>query len=109
MDSDQQGDKMDRTYCVSYAKISLDKEDGVELLGIFFGGVSQSEQEAEVIAAECVNTTKGCTVIPSILVINEDMDLLHTMDDAHDRFKKKIAQMQEAYSILNRPHKKKSK
>jgi hypothetical protein len=109
MDSVQRGDKMDKYYCVSYAKISLDKEDGVELLGVFFGGISHTEQDAEVIAAECVNTTKGCTVIPSILVIKEDMDLLHTMDEACDRFKKKIFQMQEAYSIINRPHKKKSK
>lgn len=110
MDLVQQGDKMEQdVYCISFAKISLDKEDGVELIGVFFGGISSTEQDAERIASECVNSTKGCTVIPSILPLKEDHTILDIMDEAYERFEKKIIQMQEAYSILNRPNKKRSK
>ena len=43
------------SYVVAYAKVSIDKEDGIELQGVFFGGVAQDEHEADEIATACVN------------------------------------------------------
>lgn len=110
MDLVQRGDKMRlEKYCVSFAKVALDKEEGVELLGVYFGGLTYSEEDAELVATECVNSVKGCTVLPTIMPVIEAECLLDLLDDATARFQSKIAQMQEAYHIIHRPAKKKSK
>lgn len=90
------------SYVVAYAKVSIDKEDGIELQGVFFGGVAQDEHEADEIATACVNMVKGGTVLPGILQMAEPHDLLETLDLAFDRFEAKTRQMKEANDIMTR-------
>lgn len=89
-------------FVVAYAKVSIDKEDGIELQGVYFGGIADAEAEADIIATECVNQIKGGTVLPAILQLHEPQDLLDLLDHAHTRFEAKTAQMREANDILTR-------
>lgn len=89
-------------YLIAYAKISIDKEEGIELQGIYFGGISDTEKEADEIATECVNISKGGTILPTILKLNAPEDLLDTMDIVNSRFETKTKQMREANEILTK-------
>lgn len=89
-------------YLIAYAKISIDKEEGIELQGIYFGGISDTEKEADEIATECVNISKGGTILPTILRLNAPEDLLDTMDIVNSRFEAKTKQMREANEILTK-------
>lgn len=89
-------------YVVAFAKISIDKDDGIELQGTYYGGIAENEQEADEIATECVNLSKGGTVLPAIIQMNDPHDLLDTLDLAQTRFEAKINQMREANDILTR-------
>lgn len=89
-------------YLVTFAKVSIDKVEGIELLGTYFGGLTPDESEAEQIAYDCVNQSKGGTILPAISILKEPEDLLDMIDAAHARFESKTRQMREAYEILNK-------
>lgn len=91
-------------YLVTYAKISIDKEDGIELQGVYFGGLAHTEQEADAIATDCVNSAKNNTILPAIMQLKESHDLLDTLDAAHQRFESKTEQMREVNDILSKSH-----
>lgn len=59
---------------VLYAKIVDDKEMGILMVGIYFGGLADNETEADEIARKCVVNTQGGTAITRISpLINEDL------------------------------------
>lgn len=89
-------------WMVAYAKVSLDKDDGVELQGIYFGGISDSQEEAEIVARECVNTIKGGTIMPKIMKVTNDFSVIDALYEAADRFESTTKRMQDAESILRR-------
>lgn len=88
-------------YVVAYAKIITDKE-GIILQGVYFGGLGDSLDEAESVARECVNGMRGGTILPRVLKINGNNQVLDALYDATDRFEQITANMQEADEILNR-------
>jgi hypothetical protein len=89
-------------YLVTFAKVSIDKVDGIELLGTYFGGLSPDEAEAEQMAHDCVNQSKGGTILPAISILKTPEDLLEMIDVAHTRFEAKTRQMREAHEILTK-------
>lgn len=89
-------------YLVTFAKVSIDKTEGIELLGTYFGGLTPDESEAEKIAYDCVNQSKGGTILPAISILRNPEDLLDMIDAAHARFESKTKQMREAHEILNK-------
>ncbi len=98
---------LDAGYIVAYAKISIDKEDGINLQGVFFGGIGQSNEEAEQIARECVNTIKGKTVLPKVIKLTPEYNVIDALYDAYDRFEEMTAKMREADDIINRENRRK--
>lgn len=96
-------------YLVAYAKVTIDKTEGIELLGTFFGGVSPSEAEAEDIARTCVNNHKNTTILPLISSMYHPQDILEKLDQMHDRFVKKVKTMQETHQIISASSKIKKK
>ena len=100
-DSDQQEDDMCK-YVVTYAKVLLDKEQGVQLVGTFLGGVCDTPKDADQVARECVNTIKGGTIMPKILSMRGKGLLIDVMYTATDHFESMVVKMQEANSILAR-------
>jgi hypothetical protein len=98
-----------KEYCIAFAKLSLTKEDGIEFYGTFFGGLTGSEQEANNIAMEFINNTKGCTILAQIIPLKEDDFLLEVLDEAHEKFSMKLKYMKEAYDILSKPTRKRKK
>ena len=93
-------------WIVAYAKISIDKEDGIALQGVYFGGIGETHDEAESIARECVNTIKGGTVLPRILMITDSYKIIDALYDVHDRFESLTNKMREADDIMTREAKK---
>jgi hypothetical protein len=88
-------------FVVAYAKITTDK-DGIHLQGVYFGGLGENAEEADQIARDCVNRTRGGVVLPKVLAITGCHQVLDTLYDACDRFEHITLQMQEAEKIINR-------
>ena len=55
---------------VLYAKIVDDKDMGVVMVGIYFGGLAESEADADEIARKCVSATQGGVAVPRIGPVN---------------------------------------
>jgi len=72
---------------VFYAKIVDDKEEGVYMAGVYFGGIAPSKSEADAIARECVNTVKGGSVIPKVQPIPENYHFMDVMQDVIEKFR----------------------
>lgn len=88
-------------FVVAYAKIITDKS-GIHLQGVYFGGLGDTPQEADTIARDCVNRIRGGTVLPKVMRINGDHQVLDALYDASDKFEHTTVQMQEAEKIINR-------
>jgi hypothetical protein len=100
--------KMEK-YIVTYAKITMDKTQGVQLHGVFFGGIGNNWTEAELIAKECVNTIRGGTIIPKIVHIKTRNKLIAAMDEATNKFEKLTKQMSESDNIMKKAQERKKK
>lgn len=88
-------------FVVAYAKITTDKL-GIHLQGVYFGGIGETSKEADIIANDCVNRIRGGTILPKVLRIDGDHQVLDALYDASDRFEITTVQMQEAEKIINR-------
>lgn len=88
-------------YAVAYAKITTNK-DGINLQGVYFGGVGESLQEANQVAKDCVNRIRGGTILSKVIELDGRNTLLDALMDASDKFEAITLQMQEAEAIINR-------
>lgn len=98
---------MSDKFMVAYAKIVVGKEEGIELAGVFFGGMGDTPQEAETIARSCVNTIRGGTILPRILKLGHDGQVIDALYEATEKFERITANMMESDEIINRGKKKK--
>ncbi len=91
-------------YVVAYAKIITDKEKekGISLGGVYFGGVGDTFEDAEKIARECVNTIKGGVILPKVVKMISSETIIDALYDAEERFEKLINGMMETEEIINR-------
>lgn len=87
---------------VTYAKVVEDKDDGIYMQGVFFGGIASTKDEAERIARECVNGVKGGTILPKLIVTQGKADVLQAMETAGKRFAQLEVQMFQAEEIYQR-------
>ncbi len=80
----QQGIHMADKYLVAYAKITLDKDDGISLAGVFIGGIGDSKEEADIIARDVVNTVPrgGGTIIPRVTKLVGDGQVIDAVISA---------------------------
>lgn len=99
-------DQVDNSYMVAYAKIMIEKDTGISLLGVYFGGIGQTHDEAEQIARECVNSIKGKTILPKVIQVDANYTVIDALYDAHDRFEQMTEKMREADEIISRENKK---
>lgn len=93
-------------FLVAYAKITMDKANGITLVGVFLGGIGDSFQEAETIARECVNTVRGGTIIPRVVKLEGEGKIIDALYDATERFEHVTANMREAEETLHHRRKK---
>jgi hypothetical protein len=93
-------------WIVTYAKITIDKDDGISLLGVYFGGVAGDSDEADNIAKECVNTIRGGTIIPKIIMSN-NANIIDALYAAEDKFEDMTSKMRDADDIINKTQKRK--
>jgi hypothetical protein len=91
---------------VFYAKIVDDKQDGVYLADVYFGGIGKDNKEAEKIARECVNVVRGGTIIPKIITLNGSFQLLSAMKEATEKFQAMEREMFLAEDIIAHNNKK---
>ena len=85
---------------VLYAKAVDDKDNGIYLEGIYFGGVACDQLCANGIAKECVNNVRGGTAIVRIMQISARNTLLGVFQEARARFEKLEREMIETEDIL---------
>ena len=84
---------------VIYRKAIDDKEIGIYIEGVFFGGVAEDQEEADRLARAAVNCTVGGTAIPKIIPIG-DKNLHQIFKEAKTRFDKIEREMMETEAIL---------
>ena len=84
---------------VIYGKAVDDKEIGIYIDGVFFGGVADNQEEADKLAKVCVNCTVGGVAIPKIIPIG-DKTLHEIFREAKIRFDKIEREMMETEAIL---------
>jgi len=101
------GQRTSFMWIVVYAKIVDDKENGIRLAGVHFGGTADDKPGAEKVARDCVNTIKGGTIMPRLYQSQGYCDLPRIMQDAEVIFKKKEQEMVMTAAILSRPTKRK--
>ena len=93
-------------WIVTYAKISLDKEEGITLIGVFFGGVADDPDGADIIAKECVNSIRGGTVIPKIIKTSNS-NIIDALYMAEQKFEDMTGKMRDANTIITKSQRKK--
>lgn len=84
---------------VIYGKAVDDKEIGIYIEGVFFGGVARNQEEADQLAKTCVNCTVGGIAIPKIIPIG-NKNLHEIFREAKIRFDKIEREMIETENIL---------
>lgn len=84
---------------IIYSKVVDDKELGIYIEGVFFGGVASDQSEADELARACVNHTHGGTAIPKIIPVG-DKTLHEVFTDAVNRFQKIEREMIETEDTL---------
>ena len=85
---------------VIYGKAVDDKELGIYIDGIYFGGVANTKNEADKIARQCINNTHGGVAIIKILTLTEGGSLLTVFNEAVHRFAKIEREMVETELTL---------
>jgi hypothetical protein len=75
-------------YAVVYGKAVDDKQLGVYLDGIYFGGMSDDKSEADKIATECSNNTRGGVAICKVVPIECENTLPSLLDKLRDQYAK---------------------
>ena len=90
----------DILHIVCYAKVVEDKEDGVYIDDVHFGGAGITKRDAERIAKNCVSTVRGGTIIPMILETTGKNQLIDIIDKAKARFRRMEDEMAAAEEII---------
>ena len=99
---------MSHRYIVVFARITEDKEKGMQFDGPFIGPIADTEAEAVLKAKDLTNDPKNGTVVPKIVELYRN-DICGAMELAQPHFDKLKAQMQESEEIMQRPIKRKKR
>jgi hypothetical protein len=99
--------KQDQLYLVSYVHIQIENQDSYTDFSLYFAGLVDSKEEAEVLARACSLNLKNGTIIPKILSFDSDMSLIDMMYDASEKFQKILLQMREMHDRFSNFKKKK--
>jgi hypothetical protein len=97
----QEKDMVPDKFIVAYAKIVVDRDDGIMLQGVYFGGIGDTLPEAENLARECVNTVRGGTILPKVLRVQGDHKVIDALYEATEKFERVTANMVETDQIIN--------
>jgi hypothetical protein len=93
---------MDTSFVVAYAEISHDRTQGVKLKQVCFGGIGDTQIQADEIARSVVNSMKNITVVPKSFPLSKDQNLMDVMMGAQERFEAIVRNMAEADTIVSR-------
>ena len=85
---------------IIYGKAVDDKELGVYIDGIYFGGTAETRPEADRIARQCINNTHGGVAIIKILTLQPGHSLIQVFNEAVHRFAKIEREMIETEMTL---------
>lgn len=102
-------DKVGVEYIVAYAKFVECKDNGSELSGVFFGGVGCTQEQAEIIARDCVNAARGGYILPKIVELTGPHQVIEALYDVEEQFEKLQKQMVECHSTIARTNSRKKK
>lgn len=69
---------------IMFGKFVDDKEDGIHLSDIYFGGLVETEEEEQELAKTCIKNTKNGTIIPKVEMVNGDF--MQKVAEAKDKF-----------------------
>lgn len=85
---------------IVYGKIVDDKEDGVYIEDIYFGGIAKSAEEEEDIKKSCANNVRGGYAVPRTFTIDGNNSLPKVFSEARRRFNQIEREMMENELIM---------
>ncbi len=94
-------------HAIVYARLHVNKGD-IDLHGVFFGGLADNAEQAEMLAKQCVNSTKAHMIIPKVMDFNDGDNLIDVLYDAAEKFDKMFNYMKEAADTISLSKGKKS-
>ena len=86
-------------HVVAYARLNINKGE-LDMHGVFYGGMARSLEEADTLARACVNCTKAHMIIPKVLDIKDEENLVDVLYDAADKFENMFRYMLEASETI---------
>jgi hypothetical protein len=89
-------------YLVAYARVIIDREEGIILEGVYFGGVTSTKEEADTIAHQCVNISRSGTTIPKVALLKEPHLMIDALYELTERFETLVGNMQEADTTVSK-------
>jgi hypothetical protein len=87
---------------VIYGKIVDDKEEGVYIDNIFFGGIASNIEEEELIKRSCANNVRGGYAVTRALPIRDNNSLPNVFVEARRLFFQIERDMMENELIMER-------
>ncbi len=86
-------------YLVMYGKMADDKETGILLTGVYFGGVADTQEEADTIATKCVSESSSGMIIPKIAKMHTS-NLVEIVNELSTQFQKMANSMYQNEKML---------
>lgn len=93
---------MSKKFVVTFAKFTVDKDNGIVLQGVFLGGLEDTSEAAENLARDCVNTVRGGVIMPKVSELEDENTVIDALYDATEKFEKIVLNMVDANDIINR-------
>jgi hypothetical protein len=89
-------------FMVAYAKITAEKE--IELVGVYFGGVTNTQAEADDIARRCVkaNHSSYTTILPKVAPLDEPTHFFDVLDSLEEKFEQLVEEMIDADAVTKK-------
>ena len=86
---------------VVYAKVVDDKRVGVIMTGVHFGGIVETENEADEVARVCVNSTQGSIIIPRIIELppHKLCEIIKETEESFDRLATRMYENEKTINI----------
>jgi len=79
-------------FIVAYGKFVDDKDVGIILVGVYLGGVCDTQDDADTLATKCVSETQGGIIVTKVIEMR-DMNIVKVLSEIEQQFDKMAEQI----------------
>lgn len=86
-------------FVVMYGKFVEDKDEGIYLDGVYFGGIAEEKEKADRVARHCVDSVRGGMIVPKVFILEDGKKILDIFPTILNKFNTLEKEMIEAEDI----------